>query len=1073
MKLGKFGYLFDSDFPEAVQTYLSGGTLIGLMLINILLWGQPSLIPQDTLLASSFFTQADSLQQIGESEKAIPLFEEAAQLYALGGANDRSAMAFNTYLSLMIGQRNPKVPQLVDRLTTLIPTWKEKYPPNHYIILQALENLGHHENKEVNYEKSRRYYKELFRWGDSLGFPSKTLFINSSIHYSNTLVNLNEFQKAYELLRKAESMLEEQDEKYRRALYNAFAIFYVNRNQNVYAKIYFEKSLEEQTKRKLNIHENNGKLFLNLAAITKELYELEKSKQYGEEALRLITKQYGEKHLYTAYVYNNLGNTLRLLKEYERSEACQMKSMEIRLALYGEMHVLVADPLQNLGNLYLDMGKYEEAITYAKRAIALWVRHGGDSHATVIRLYNQLSICYERLEDYPESLASIEKALETVRQNPDSPIEFYASSLGQKGKILRLLGQQQLALDFIQQAIIQIHDQFKERDWRINPPLPGNQNERFLRGFLADKGLCLYDLYRQNKELPLLKQAADCFQLASQAADSMRARNKDEEDLHYTSRRSREMYQSGIEILVELYHTTQEKQYLNRAFLYAEKSKSATLEVALQDAKARKTAGLPEAWRERELKVRSDMDFEKGQVNLWRENQDSLRLTESQERFFHLKNQYDSLLAYFELAFPAYYALRFKPVTLDLVETQASLPANTSMLSFATGKRSLYAFVVSREKAEVFSLSWAESQQAALKEFIQGLRDPARALQEENDPAAIAAFETNAHAFYQQLLAPLHIDSQQSLWIVPDGILGYLPFEVLITQKLKQPASSFRELAYFFQTQKLRYAFSATIALGEHKEKEASAGGKYIGFAPVYSDDIAISDAIKRGNTERISRNAFANLHANQPEIEAAAYIWSGKAILGKKATERSFKTFASQYDMLHLAMHAFTNDQQPAYSGLIFASETDSVEDQILYAYEIGNLNLHVELAVLSACNTGTGSIAQGEGVMSLARAFRYAGCRNLLTSLWQAEDQATAQIIGDFFRELKQQQPKDEAIRKARLSYLEKGRHPHPFFWAPFILIGDDLPVQNHKNFPFWILFPLALITIIGIIFIKNKKR
>ena len=131
----------------------------------------------------------------------------------------------------------------------------------------------------------------------------------------------------------------------------------------------------------------------------------------------------------------------------------------------------------------------------------------------------------------------------------------------------------------------------------------------------------------------------------------------------------------------------------------------------------------------------------------------------------------------------------------------------------------------------------------------------------------------------------------------------------------------------------------------------------------------------------------------------------------------------------------------------------------------------MNAELAVLSACNTGRGQLAKGEGVISLARAFKYAGCSNVLMSLWQADDEATAQIMQDFYRHLQKGLGKDEAIRQAKLDYLTASNRNHPFFWGAFVLIGDDAPLRQSSN---WHWYVAALILGgIGFLYWRTKRK
>ena len=162
--------------------------------------------------------------------------------------------------------------------------------------------------------------------------------------------------------------------------------------------------------------------------------------------------------------------------------------------------------------------------------------------------------------------------------------------------------------------------------------------------------------------------------------------------------------------------------------------------------------------------------------------------------------------------------------------------------------------------------------------------------------------------------------------------------------------------------------------------------------------------------------------------------------------------------------MHAYANNENDNFSGLIFTQQPDTVsEDGFLHANELYNLSLHSELAVLSACETGIGTLAPGEGIMSLGRAFKYAGCPNVTMSLWNADDQSTSQIMQHFFAHLHDGSAKDRALRAAKLDYLNDARsaQAHPYYWAAFVQVGDSDPLSSAAGFSmgWWVMGALVL--------------
>jgi CHAT domain-containing protein len=172
--------------------------------------------------------------------------------------------------------------------------------------------------------------------------------------------------------------------------------------------------------------------------------------------------------------------------------------------------------------------------------------------------------------------------------------------------------------------------------------------------------------------------------------------------------------------------------------------------------------------------------------------------------------------------------------------------------------------------------------------------------------------------------------------------------------------------------------------------------------------------------------------------------------------------------------MHALIDDENPMYSRLVFTQGIDTLEDGNLHTFELYNMKLNHDLAVLSACNTGYGKLQKGEGIMSLARAFSYAGVPSVVTSQWQVNDQSSFELMDLFYEYLTKGLSKDEALQKAKIDYLQNtnGLTAHPYFWATHILIGDTTPIQSSKSNALYYVLILGVMALAGVIY-KNLKR
>jgi CHAT domain-containing protein len=185
---------------------------------------------------------------------------------------------------------------------------------------------------------------------------------------------------------------------------------------------------------------------------------------------------------------------------------------------------------------------------------------------------------------------------------------------------------------------------------------------------------------------------------------------------------------------------------------------------------------------------------------------------------------------------------------------------------------------------------------------------------------------------------------------------------------------------------------------------------------------------------------------------------------LGPTATEENVKgnEHLSTARRIHFATHGLISEKQPQYSGLVLSlpfkedpgpktqdpgpstkdqepRTKDTVEDGLLQVYEIFNLTLNADLVVLSACETGLGKEVKGEGLIGLTRAFLYAGTPSVAVSLWSVADRSTARLMVNFYEGLDRVKDKAEALRQAKLELMQSPRYAHPYYWAPFILVGE----------------------------------
>ena len=333
-------------------------------------------------------------------------------------------------------------------------------------------------------------------------------------------------------------------------------------------------------------------------------------------------------------------------------------------------------------------------------------------------------------------------------------------------------------------------------------------------------------------------------------------------------------------------------------------------------------------------------------------------------------------------------------------------------------------------------------------------------------------------SLHQVLLGPVeqnfHLDNQR-LIIVPDGLLALLPFEVLLTKEITTEVGIFKTLPYLAIQHPISYTPSLTLLYQQQEKYKHVYADQVLGLA--YSSPGENTDAanVRFGSKAQ----NFSDLKGSFEEVSFIKQLINGNYRTGNKANKNWFLQHAERYGIIHLAVHGTTTREIPR---LIFRSENtlsqQSTNLHELYLHEIYNLHLQANLTVLSACETGKGFIADGEGILSLARGFTYAGSHSILMSLWKANDKSSAQIMKNYYQQLAEGKNKDAALFLARKSYLmECGPYEaHPAYWAAFILQGNREKLEldlktNRIAYSYVIIFLLT--NRCSHLFPKNKSK
>jgi CHAT domain-containing protein len=369
-------------------------------------------------------------------------------------------------------------------------------------------------------------------------------------------------------------------------------------------------------------------------------------------------------------------------------------------------------------------------------------------------------------------------------------------------------------------------------------------------------------------------------------------------------------------------------------------------------------------------------------------------------------------------------AHRFKPV--PIADFQASLHSDEIALEYVLDEPVSFCLRISSSGIAIFTIPAGRKR---IESLVGRYLEAVRARNSE---------KSLGQELFSVLLQPVVAGQDpRRLIVIPDGKLHILPFDALKDARGK----------YVLESQVVTYAPSATVLdLLRKARRSDPAEFNFLGVGGVrYSSNAigAVDRASGVADFYGVDPVAFSNLPGSRQEVTSIARMVPGSTtvLVDATATEADFKSQAlSAYRVIHLAVHGVASPQFPDRAALVLGSSSGSGDDGLLQAREIRDLDLHADLVVLSACETGNGKLLGEEGIASLERAFLLAGAKSVIASLWTADDTYTIALMKCLYQHLVDGSDKGTALQQAKLDLLKEfGDQALPIYWAGFTLVGD----------------------------------
>ncbi len=795
---------------------------------------------------------------------------------------------------------------------------------------------------------------------------------------------------------------------------------YYTQNQFDSAMFFYKKAetVNDNYKKPLT---GSERLYNRLGVMYFENGNYRQARNYFEKAITLTNPS--DTNLLINYKVN-IASLLVKLEEFPKALTVYESLLSYR--------VLPDEINHNLGIICLKLKDYKKAIAYLRK-----VNYTDNKKS--IDLYYNFGIAWSGLHEDDSAGYYIQRAIaENTKWNGHKKNTALGLILNfQAGELVNRHMYNQ-AIELYQEAIMQFDPGFNEPDILNNP-------EEFSAVFsyinlfntLVAKADALELLYREQQGIKFLELSFAAYRSAFKLADYVEKTYDSDEARLFLGKIKYTAHSKPIDVSLLLYDLTQKKEYLEEAYHFDQQNKASVLTLTVQENELKSKSNVYKELFEKEASLKAAitrLSLKTAQLT------DSLQLQLVNSSIRDLEIQLGKLQEKMndDPSFSSRYFTRQIP---GIHELQKKLDNTTALLSWHLSDKGIVVFIITGNQFTYYKSPFDT-------DFFKSIDSFKVSLYNTTSEQRFSGAKVST-VLYKSLMAPLEpkLSKIERLIIIPDDELNYLPFEALRDEKG----------SYLVEKFSIQYQYSTALVGKDDNTRKAKGT---LAFAPFASKGYADSTGTR-----------LSVLPASGEETSGL----QGEIFTDSNALKNNFLLSANHYGIIHLATHANVDNEMPLRSSIAFYPVPGSHPDEYkLYAQEIYNLKLDsTQLVLLSACETGAGKLVKGEGLMSLSRAFAYAGCPNIITSLWKAEDKTTAYITQKLHHYLDKGYSKDKALQRAKLDLLKSDEIDPRFktanYWAHLIFIGNYEP--KHNSFTWWWI--AIGIIIAAIIYITAKRK
>jgi CHAT domain-containing protein len=673
-----------------------------------------------------------------------------------------------------------------------------------------------------------------------------------------------------------------------------------------------------------------------------------------------------------------------------------------------------------------------------KKAVSCLSRINYEESPRKIDLYYNYAEAMNGLLQQDSANYYIQKALaENIKWNGSKKTSIHGLLLSLQADQLLNQKQYNQEIDLLQQAIIQFHSSFNETEIYKNP-------DQFTSAFsyihlfnaLIKKAKAFRQLYIEDKDEKNLTASLDAYQSAFKLSAYVEKTYNSDEARLFLNNIKYSAHNEPIMLCIELYDLTGKKIYLEHAYQFDQQNKASILSLSIHESDIKNQSDETNTLLQQISSIKTNITRLSLKANTVT---DSAGLAHISTSIRDYEIELDKLQEKIKST-PEWQQANIGGQIPSIKSLQKKLDNKSAVISYHLSDNEMLALIITRNKLDYYKAPIDSNFFLNIEAFKQALHQTAGGQRYDGINASRQLFSA--------LIKPLQpgLTQTERLVIIPDDELHYLPFEALHDDND----------SYLMQKYSVQYLYSTALF---QSEKNYSRSSGILSFAPFASNGYIDSNG-----------SSFCKLSASGDEIKDL----QGKSLIDTAATKENFIEQANHLPVIHLATHASVNNEDANRSFIAFYPSNN---DYKLYAGEIYNMRLDsTELVILSACETGTGKLIKGEGLMSLSRAFAYAGCKNIITSLWKAEDATTSFITKQLHTYLSKGFTKDKALRQAKLDLLKSTDiNPQlktPNYWAHLVFVGNYEEGPSSSNW-IWVAFAIIFFAFVYLLMLRKKPR